>query len=119
MRRRKEKVPLIILCAVLFLAGFGYLVMLLWNAILPDVLNAKPINFWQSLGLLALSKILFSGFGGWRHKRRWREGMHMKWENMTPEEREKFKEEWKTRCNWRNKFGKEQTLPQEKGPEQT
>jgi Ca2+/H+ antiporter, TMEM165/GDT1 family len=117
MRRRiKEKIPVIIFFGLVFLAVFGYIVMLLWNAILPDVLNAKPITFWQSLGLLALAKILFGGFGGWRHKQRWREGMHMKWQNMTPEEREKFKEEWKNRCNWRNRWGKEQSTPQEKEP---
>src|SRR5688572_19456639 len=118
-RRRREKIPMIIFFGLVFLTAFTYLVMLLWNAILPDVLNAKPINFWQSLGLLLLAKILFGGFGGWRHKRRWREGMQMKWQNMTPEERQKFKEEWKERCNWRGRFSKEQSIPEEKGPEQT
>lgn len=117
MRRRfRAKIPVIIFFCLVFLTAFGYIVMLLWNAILPDVLNAKPINFWQSLGLLALAKILFGGFGGWRGKRHWREGMHMKWQSMTPEEREKFKEEWKTRCGWRNRWGREQSMPQQNEP---
>jgi Ca2+/H+ antiporter, TMEM165/GDT1 family len=120
-RRRREKIPMIIFFGLVFLTAFTFIVMLLWNAILPDVLNAKPINFWQSLGLLALAKILFGGFGGWGHKKRyWRERMQEKWQHMTPEEREKFKQEWKDRCNWRSRWGKEQSLPQqEKGPEQT
>lgn len=120
MRRgMRKKVPMIIFFGLVFLTAFSFIVMLLWNAILPDVLNAKPINFWQSLGLLALAKILFGGFGGWRGKHRWREGMHMKWQNMTPEEREKFKEEWRNRCNWKSRWGREQSMQQEKGPEQT
>lgn len=80
---------------------FGNLVMYLWNAILPIVLGVKTITFCQAIGILVLSKILFGGFrggfrgcrchgggGGWRGK----------WMNMTPEEREKMKEEWKQRC---------------------
>ena len=38
---------------------FGFVVMGLWNAILPLVLGVKVITFWQALGILLLSKILF------------------------------------------------------------
>ena len=87
---------------------FGFIVMTLWNAILPAVTSAREISFWQAMGLLLLSKILFSGFGGWGHKKRlWRERMHQKWQQMTPEEREKFKEQWKNRCNWRERWKEE------------
>lgn len=107
--KSRAKVPMIIFFGLLFLTVFTYVVMFLWNAILPDVLNAKPINFWQSLGLLVLSKILFSGFGGWGHKKRyWRERMHEKWHHMSPEEREKFKEEWKHRCGWKAQWVRQQ-----------
>ena len=44
-------IPFIFLIAI---PAFSLAVMLLWNAILPDVLGAKHINFWQSLGLLVL-----------------------------------------------------------------
>ncbi len=83
---------------------FGLLVMSLWNAILPAVLGVKTISFWQALGILLLSKILFGGFPGGRHnsrgKAKWME-MRQKFAGMTPEEREKFKSEWKTRCGGR------------------
>jgi Ca2+/H+ antiporter, TMEM165/GDT1 family len=85
---------------------FGLLVMSLWNAILPQVIDGvKPITFWQSLGILLLSKILFGGFGGGRHSRqhgrqKWIE-MKQKFAGMNPEEREKFKSEWKNRCGTR------------------
>ncbi len=81
---------------------FGLLVMGLWNAILPVVIGVKTITFWQALGILLLSKILFGGFGrggGFgRRRREWKERMEQKLGAMTPEEREKFKAEWKNRC---------------------
>ena len=84
---------------------FTWIVMNLWNAILPAVLHVSSITFGQALGILILSKILFGGFHrGWGG-RRWRmHGMQEKLAAMTPEEKEKFKAEWKDRCNrWRKK----------------
>jgi hypothetical protein len=89
---------------------FGFVVMGLWNAILPVVLGVKVITFWQALGILLLSKILFGGFGGghnrggWRNKGKWME-MKDKFAGMTPEEREKFKAEWKNKCGNRWSMG--------------
>jgi len=84
---------------------FGFIVMSLWNAILPlAITGVKTISFWQALGILVLSKILFGGFGGrgrWRGSPAWREKMKQRWDKMTPEEREKFKAEWKNRCGGR------------------
>lgn len=119
MRRRfRAKIPVMILCGIGIFFLFGFLVMTLWNAILPAVTSAKAINLWQSMGLLLLAKILFGGFGGrWSsRKRMWRERMHQKWQNMTPEERQKFKEEWRNRCNWRERWKQE---PQEPGQQET
>lgn len=83
---------------------FGLFVMLLWNAILPAVIHVSPVTYAQALGILVLSKILFGGF----HKRhwggRWRHEMRERFTNMTPEEKERFRNEWKDRCNrWRRK----------------
>ena len=50
---------------------FGLIVMWLWNAILPPLLGVHMLtSFWQALGLLVLSRILFGGFfkGGSRHR---------------------------------------------------
>ena len=89
--------------------------MLLWNSILVQVLHVSVITFKQALGILVLSKILFGGFRGahWgRH--RWKEKMQQRWDKMTPEEREKFKDEWQNRCGRRfgRPFGK--TFEEEK-----
>lgn len=37
--------------------------MLLWNWLMPLVFGLMTISFWQALGLLVLSKILFGGGG--------------------------------------------------------
>jgi hypothetical protein len=42
---------------------FGMAVMLLWNAVLPDLLGAACIGYWQAVGLLVLARILVGGFG--------------------------------------------------------
>ena len=93
--------PLIPIAAALL---FGFVVMLLWNAILPQVVNAAPLSYWQAVGLLVLSRILFGSFfrGGpqFNSGREWRGGpsWRRKWTSMSDEEKAKFREEWKRRC---------------------
>jgi len=43
---------------------FTYLVMLLWNALVPELFNGPVLNYWQTMGVFVLAKILFSGMGG-------------------------------------------------------
>jgi Ca2+/H+ antiporter, TMEM165/GDT1 family len=71
----------------------------LWNWLIPGLFGLHQIGFWQALGLLLLSKILFGGFRGCRGSRMpWRGRMMERWEKMTPEEREKFREGMRGRC---------------------
>ncbi len=95
---------------LLIIAGtllVGSIVMLLWNALLPVLFHLPVIGFWQALGLLLLSKILFGGFRGGRGPgRHWRNNMREKWMNMSPEEKEKFKQDWRSRCG-RGRFSDE------------
>ncbi len=98
---RFRKFMMILPIGLAAITVFGFIVMGLWNAILPAVLHVGVISFWQALGILLLSKILFGGFhGGWKNGRRqqWKEKMNEKWMNMSPEEKEKFQQEWKSRC---------------------
>ncbi|MDR1332233.1 MAG: hypothetical protein LBK07_09040 [Tannerella sp.] len=84
-----------IVLALAAVAGFGAVVMLLWNWLMPAVFGLTCINLWQALGLLALARILFGGMGAGRF---WGMGMmkhhrnpiHEKWMRMTPEERKEF-----------------------------
>jgi Ca2+/H+ antiporter, TMEM165/GDT1 family len=90
-------IPLFIAAAIFV---FGSIVMLLWNAILPTVLGVSTITFWQALGILVLSKILFGGFNGRRRCRGYRGSRHelwQKWNDMSPEEKEKMRNELKSR----------------------
>ena len=48
----------------LFVGLVGGVFMALWNALLPQILGVTTITFWQALGLLILSRILFGGWGG-------------------------------------------------------
>jgi hypothetical protein len=72
--------------------AFSFIVMALWNRLMPSLFGLHAISVWQALGLLVLSKILFGGFHGrpgcGGH---WRQRMGERWEQMTPEEREKFR----------------------------
>ncbi len=53
----------IAILAVLFITAFGYLLMYLWNWLMPMIFGLPIITFWQALGICLLSKILFGGFG--------------------------------------------------------
>ena len=91
--------------ALVVLAAVTYIVMSLWNWLVPSVVGWKTIDFWQAMGLLILARLLVGfrmGFGGWhRHYHgHWRQRMAERWERMTPEEREKFREGMRRRCGW-------------------
>lgn len=43
---------------------FGYVVMLLWNWLMPDIFGLGVITFWQAVGIVVLAKLLFGGVGG-------------------------------------------------------
>ena len=101
----------IILAILIFGPLFIFGTMFLWNWLVPKLFNGPVINFWQTLGLVVLSKIFFSGFGGKKHKKGhcnddnkwgWKNRMEEKMSNMTPEEKEQFKQRLKDKCG--NKF---------------
>ena len=89
----------------IFIAGLfamSAIVMLLWNAVLPKVTGALPMDYWQAMAIFVLSRILFSGFHFRGHHGRRPPFMHPSVGNklleMNDEEREQFKNQWKERC---------------------
>lgn len=94
------KILFFVVVFVVIATVLGWLVMFLWNSILPEAVGAKPLTFWKALGLLVLAKILFGGFG--KGGRRWEnsENKHWrgKWMNMSAEERKEAKSKWKDYC---------------------
>ena len=78
-----------------FLAVKSAVVLVLWNALIPDIFHGPSLNYLQSLELVILARVLF-GFGGrggpWRH----RHGMMKhRMAHLSPEEREKLASEIK------------------------
>jgi hypothetical protein len=100
--------PLAILALLLFIAIGAEVVQLLWNWLLPPLFGWREITFWQALGILALCRILFGGFGGHgprpgvrrRVIDRMADRMADRWEAMTPEERERFQQRMRERCGF-------------------
>ena len=105
MRRMRRKwiflAPLAILGLVVFIAIGGAVVLQLWNWLLPPLFGWRQITFWQAVGILALCRILFGGLGlhgsGRSNVRR---RMAERWEHMTPEERERFRQGMLGRCGF-------------------
>jgi hypothetical protein len=95
-RKFRFFIPLFVLA---FLAVLTLVVRGLWNGVLVDVLTVKAITYWQALGLLLLTRILFGGWpGGRRCGGHWRERMMNKhWESLDPEQRTKLREEMRQR----------------------
>jgi len=92
--------------AIIAVAVFGFVVMSLWNWLIPSIIGWHAITYWQALGLLILSKILFSGFrGGPGRHGHWRGRMMERWGQMTPEEQEKFREGMRMRCGMHGAAG--------------
>ena len=108
----RKKMLFIPFIAAGILALVSFAVMQLWNHLLPAILHVSAITFWQAMGLFILCKILF-GFGkggrGWGSGGApWmRRGMEEKFRNMSPEERERFKQKMGDRmCGPRGRWGK-------------
>lgn len=99
MRRKMLFIaPLAILAMIVFAAIGGEVVKLLWNWLLPSLFGWRQITFWQALGLLALTRILFGGLGMGRSARsNMRRRMEERCQNITPEERERFRQRMRER----------------------
>src|SRR5947207_14519879 len=103
MRRKWIFIGPIAIVGILLVAFIGgEIVKQLWNWLLPPLFGWRQITFWQAFGLLALCRILFGGLG-WRGpvrsgvRRRIGERMAERCQNMTPEERERFRQRMRER----------------------
>jgi hypothetical protein len=93
--------PLAIVGILLFIAIGGELVMRLWNWLLPPLFGWHQINFWQAIGLLALCRVLFGGLGPHGSGRsNFRRRMAERRAQMSPEERERFRQGMRERCGF-------------------
>ena len=90
-RRKFWKVPFIIAAIILIKSA---IVMLLWNALIPDLFHGPMLTYLQALGLTVLAKLLV-GFPGFRHfgGRFGGPPWKARWAALSPEEREKLRED--------------------------
>ena len=93
---------MILKCIIAIAIGlfiFAGITYWLWNWLVPVIFNGPVISYWQALGLLTLTKILFFGIGGRKHcspdAGQWKNRFNKKMATLTPEEREVFKKKMK------------------------
>jgi hypothetical protein len=94
MRRVLKFLVMAVLAAVVL----SVVVMSLWNWLMPAIFGSRQITFGQALGLLVLGRLLFGRLGGGPGRMHWRRRMTERWNQMTPEERERFAEGMRGRC---------------------
>lgn len=63
---------ILVLIITAIVIGFGYVIMYLWNWLMPAIFGLTTITFWQAIGLGLLSKLLFGGFSGDKGKKKGR-----------------------------------------------
>jgi hypothetical protein len=89
---------------IAFLSLYTFLVMQLWNNLMPSIFGLPILTFFQSLGLIVLLKLLFlgNGWGGHHHYHRREHFLeHRFGKNKRKEEwRRKFREKYE--CTNRN-----------------
>jgi hypothetical protein len=98
-----------VVIGIAFFALFTWVVMLLWNWLVPELFHGPELNYWQTLGILILAKILFAGMGSprhrhpssWKDKQTWRD---RSWRH------EHF------RSHWKRKFEEKMDGANEKEP---
>ena len=91
-RRIVGRVVGLFVMAIIFFAVFGQAVHYLWNWLMPEIFGLHAITYWQAIGLIGLTWLLFGGFGWLGGPRRRFRGGHFggRLRHMTPEQRERF-----------------------------
>jgi hypothetical protein len=107
-----------VMFAAAFALLFGWLVMLLWNWIMPAIFHLGVITYWQGFGILLLAKIIFGALGnrgpgknpwggnpfwkgpwhrgGWHEDGEWWRQYHDFWKDEGREAFERYREKRKT-----------------------
>jgi len=107
--------------AAAFLSLVSFIVMQLWNNLLPAIVHVSTLTFWQAMGIFVLFKILFGfgrpgrfgGGGPWMRGR-----MAERFKNMSPEEQSRFKEQFDNRmCRDRGPWGRKEWFDESKPEE--
>jgi hypothetical protein len=92
-QRIAKMIMMVLIFAPLIVFIMGDIVLHLWNWLMPMLFHLPTVTFWQALGLMLLSWILFGGArgAGRGHRRCGGGGFRERFANMPPEEREKMR----------------------------
>src|SRR6476646_10014823 len=76
-----------VLLFIVVVGVVSFVVMNLWNWLVPLLFKGPVLSYWEALGLLVLARLLFGGLrphgrGPWGHS--WHH-VRGRWEQMTPE----------------------------------
>lgn len=85
------KIIFFVILGIAFLFLIGYVFMLLWNWLMPELFGLPTLEYWKAMGLLVLAKIIFGfGFG----------------DPDGPKSKKKSKKKRfnKDKCSWRSDF---------------
>lgn len=105
----------VLVFVTIVVAGFGSAVLYLWNWLMPPIFGLPAITYWQALGLLGLSWLLFGGPRGLMGGRGHHGGHHLS--HMSPEERERFRAGLRSRwCRHSGEDSKAASAPTEEQP---
>ena len=87
MNKKWLMLPIGIAAIAIFTFLGGSAVKWLWNWLMPMLFGLREVTFWQAVGILALSRILFGGIGlgGRRSRGRWDH-------HMSAEQRARFRQ---------------------------
>ncbi len=84
---------------MLAIVAFGFLLMQLWNWLIPSIFQGPAINLWQSIGLLVMGRLL-TGMGSrgasWPCSKK--EAWKSTWASLSTEEKQALQEKYKHRC---------------------
>ena len=108
MKKKMILMPIFFIAMVIVI---GFAVMYLWNWLMPEIFDLQTINYWQAMGILVLSKILFGGCGhkskccGSKHgnQGQWKHKFKHKWSNMSEEDKSKWQEKFGYCCEPKSK----------------
>ena len=96
---RIKRIIKFMIFVIAMVALVPWVVMHFWNVVVPPIIGWHTVTYFQALELFVLCRTLFGTFRGrypgGRHQSRW---LLEKWINMTPEERQKFKEGMRSGC---------------------
>jgi len=57
---------------------FGFIVMWLWNALMPAIFNLPEVSYWQAVGLVVLAHVFFGSHNTFSNRGSRRDKIHRK-----------------------------------------